>query len=68
MNNPTIAANVWRYAAYRFIITNFSAYKYIQLIALMLIFTTNCGMQYERVLGGVDFHQFFFTPSKINLL
>jgi len=46
-----LVANGWRYAAYRINITNFSAYKYIKLIHVSFIFTTNCGMQYERVLA-----------------
>jgi len=45
-----IGYNGWRYAAYRINITNFSAYKYINLWNIIVIFTTNCGMQYERVL------------------
>jgi hypothetical protein len=47
--------NGWRYAAYRINISNFSIYEYVKLRSLMFIFTTNCGMQYERVLGGVSF-------------
>ena len=43
--------NGWRYAAYRINITNFSVYKYTILIHVNIIFTTNCGMQYERVLA-----------------
>ena len=45
-----IADNVWRYAAFRLNISNFPAYMYINLIHINVIFTTNCGMQYERVL------------------
>jgi hypothetical protein len=46
-------SDVWRYAAYRLNSSNFPAYKYIILIRIMFIFTTNCGMQYERVLAAV---------------
>ena len=43
-----------------FNITNFSAYKYINLIHVNYIFTTNCAMQYERLLAaGFLFLRFF---------
>jgi len=35
-----------RYAALRINITYFSAYKYIKLIHINFMFTTNCAMQY----------------------
>ena len=48
-------ANVWRYAAQRIDITYFSAYKYIKLISVMFILTTNSAMQYERLLAAGRF-------------
>jgi len=37
--------------SYRINTTSFSAYKYIKLIHINFKFTTNCGMQYERLLA-----------------
>ena len=44
------------YAAYRINIYNSSTYKYIKLWNTMFMFTTNCGMQYEPLLGKVFNH------------
>ena len=58
-----ITANGWRYAAYRINITNFYAYKYINLVSVMSLFTTNCGMQYERMLAAGFSH--FCVPYAV---
>ncbi len=66
---PTsLPINVTGYAACRFKITNFSAYKYINLWNIIVIFTTNCGMQYEPALWALCFlfsvDWFFFFPCE----